>query len=279
MVDTFPPGHFYSPIPNPDDLHSSRFVNTFANILVVEDEVILPLARKVFSYSGELASIVDSGATKFSWCNSQFPPADALAYYGMLRILKPKQIVEIGSGFSTQVAFEAINKNGHGQITCIEPYPQDFLKRMDTIRLIDKKLQDASHGLFSELQASDVLFVDSSHQVKCQSDVLDVFFRVLDRINVGVLIHFHDIFLPDDYPPFWLKERGVFFNEQYFLLAFLKDNPKYRIRLPNAYLVRKHRTTYEDWVSGVHQPTNDCFVNLAHQYIKAGSFWIEKIAR
>ena len=70
---------------------------------------------------------------------------------------------------------------------------------------------------------------------------------------------------------------GMFFNEQYFLLAFLKHNERYRCRLANAYLVRKCRSTYEGWTAGVHQPTNACFVNPDHGFIKAGSFWIEKL--
>jgi len=127
MVDTFPSGHFYSPIPNLDDLDAAHFVNTFINILNINTDAILPFARDVFSYSPEFAKRLESGASDFQWCNPEFPPADALAYYGMLRILKPKQIVEIGSGYSTQVAMAAVENNGIGQITCIEPYPSTVL--------------------------------------------------------------------------------------------------------------------------------------------------------
>jgi predicted O-methyltransferase YrrM len=279
MAKTFPDGHFYSPIPNVDGLDPSRFADAFSHVLSLSEKAVLPFAGEVYSYGKEFSSRVDSGASGFKWSNSQFPPADALAYYGVLRTAKPNRILEIGAGSSTRVAIEAVKKNGHGHVTCVEPYPEDFLKSNKEITLIERKLQDVPDDIFKSLRRGDVLFVDSTHQAKCQSDVLDIFFRVLDLLEVGVLIHFHDIFIPDDYPYFWLKERGVYFNEQYFLLAFLKDNAKYGCRLPNAFIVRKHRDAYEGWVSGIHQPTNESFVNLEHEYIKGGSFWIEKLSR
>lgn len=278
MAENFPPGHFYSTIPDLEVLDRSRFTDAFPNVLSLDPESVLPFAREVFSHGRELSDRVDSGTCDFHWCNSQFPPADALAYFGMLRMLKPQRIVEIGSGFSTQVAVEAIRSNGTGRIACVEPYPRDFLKASPHIELIEKKLQETPDTIFGSLGRGDVLFVDSSHQVKCQSDVLDIFFRIMDLVGIGAWIHFHDIFIPDDYPWFWLKDSGLFFNEQYFLLAFLKDNPRYRCVLPNAYVVRKHRQTYERWLEGIHQPANECFVNLEHGFIKAGSFWIEKLA-
>src|SRR6185503_13405942 len=182
MVDTFPSGHFYSPIPNLDELDAAHFVDAFINILNMSKDTIFPFAREVFSYGREFAHQLESGASDFQWCNPEFPPADALAYYGMLRILKPNRIVEIGSGYSTQVATAAVKNNGSGQITCIEPYPRDFLRTTKAIRLIESKLQDAPDDLFTSLRRGDVLFVDSTHQVKCQSDVLDIFFRILDLL-------------------------------------------------------------------------------------------------
>lgn len=278
MVNTFPSGHFYSPIPDLNDVNPSRFINTFANCIAIDDKQVFQFAKDVFSHAPELASLIEAGETDFKWSNDQLPPADALAYYGAIKHLKPARIIEIGSGFSTQVAMAAIKSNGGGHITCVEPYPREFLKASTGILLIQKKLQEVPDDVFRSLTPGDVLFIDSSHQAKCQSDVIDIFFRVLDLVEPGVHIHFHDIFYPDDYPYFWLKDNGIFFNEQYFLLAFLKDNARYACRLPNAYLVRKHREYYESLVSGVHQPENECFVNAKHAFIKAGSFWLEKLS-
>ncbi len=276
MVKTFPDGHFYSPIPDTDSILSNKFKDQFDGALLINNSQLEVDAKAVFSFSSELTSLVDSNSTRFEWNNDQFPPADAFAYYGMLRQLKPKKILEIGSGFSTQVAIEAVKKNEVGTITCIEPYPRDLLKENTQITLIESILQDVGDDIFSSLDAGDILFIDSSHQVKCQSDVLDIFFRVLDLIKPGVFIHVHDIFFPDDYPEIWLKENGVFFNEQYFLLAFLKDNLKYRVCHPNAYIVRKKRDFYEAIMLNNHINGDDSFVNPIHGFIKAGSFWIEK---
>lgn len=277
MSQTFPSGHFYSPIPDMEDLDERLFAGAFKGLLPIDGHEVMTLAAEVFAYSHELVEMVESGASSFEWGNSQFPPADAFAYYGLLRRLKPRQIIEVGSGFSTHVAIDAVSASGHGEITCIEPFPREFLHEEEKIYLIEQKLQDVATDRFEGMQAGDVLFVDSSHQVKCQSDVLEIFFRVCDALPVGVFIHFHDIFFPDDYPYFWLKENGLFFNEQYFLMAFLKDNPKYRIRFPNAYIVRTKRERYESWLAGIHQPASEAFVNQAHNFIKAGSFWIEKM--
>ena len=278
MAETFPQGHFYSPIPDVAGLDSRAFPGAFARTMAFDDPRVLGFATTVFAHATEFGRLVDERRTPFYWGNDQFPPADALAYYGVLRQLKPRRIVEIGSGFSSLVALAAVGANGSGAITCIEPFPRDFLRNEAGVRLIPQAVQAVPDEVFSSLQAGDVLFVDSSHQVKCQSDVLDILFRVLDLVPKGVFVHFHDIFLPDDYPHFWLARNGIFFNEQYFLAAYLKGNAGFECRLPNAYLVRYLRGQYEAMAAGIHQPESDHFVNREHGFIKAGSFWLEKLA-
>lgn len=278
MPETFPPGHFYSPIPDLAALDARAFPGAFARTMRFDNARILDFATAVFSHASEFGSLVDAGHTPFAWDNDQFPPADALAYFGVLRQLKPRRIVEIGAGFSTLVALAAVRANDVGAITCIEPFPREFLKEEGRIGLITEAVQAVPDAVFTGLEAGDVLFVDSSHQVKCQSDVLDIFFRVLDLVPRGVFVHFHDIFLPDDYPHFWLARNGIFFNEQYFLAAYLKGNPGFACRLPNAYLVRYLRAQYEAMTAGIHQPGSPHFVNGEHGFIKAGSFWLEKVA-
>ncbi|MES2858221.1 MAG: class I SAM-dependent methyltransferase [Pseudomonadota bacterium] len=278
MVETFPPGHFYSPVPDLPALDPRAFPGAFARSLRFDDAHVVDFAATVFAHAMEFSHLVNHRHTPFDWDNSQFPPADALAYYGILRHLKPSRIVEIGSGFSSLVAMAAVRANGCGAITCIEPFPREFLKNDDGITLIPHAVQAVPDAVFSSLQAGDVLFIDSSHQAKCQSDVVDIFFRVLDLVPKGVFVHFHDIFLPDDYPYFWLAENGIFFNEQYFLCAYLKGNASFECRLPNAYLVRYLREQYEAMVADIHQADSGHFVNDKHGFIKAGSFWLEKVA-
>ena len=274
---TFPTGHFYSPSPNLSELDSTKFRSAFSNMLNLDDPGNLDFSKKAYRSGLAFAKKVKEGRISFNWGNGQFSPADALAYYGVITELKPKRIVEIGSGFSTQIAIHAAKEISPVEITCIEPYPRDFLKDSKDIELLELKTQEVPNQLFESLKSGDILFVDSSHQAKCQSDVLDIFFRVMDLLEVGVHIHFHDIFLPDDYPFFWLKDREIYFNEQYFLLAFLKDNPDYACRLPNANIVRNHTQTFETWISEVKPLFENELSNIEHGFIKAGSFWIEKI--
>ena len=273
----FRPGHYYSPSPDPRELDSKKIEGAFSNILNLDEPEILTFSKKAYVSGLDFAREVEESRISFDWGNGQFSPADALAYYGVITELKPNRIVEIGSGFSTQIARHALEAIGSGEVTCIEPHPRDFLKESKDIELLELKTQEVPNQLFETLKCGDILFVDSSHQAKCQSDVLDILFRIMDLLAVGVHIHFHDIFFPDDYPFFWLKDREMHFNEQYLLLAFLKNNPDYACRLPNANIVRNHRSKFETWISEVRHTFENELSNIEHGFIKAGSFWIEKI--
>ena len=90
-------------------------------------------------------------------------------------------------------------------------------------------MQDLPLEIFAPLEAGDVLFVDSSHVLAIGSDVQHLVLRVLPRLSPGVVVHFHDIFLPAEYPREWVLERFRFWNEQYALHAFLAFNDAYRV--------------------------------------------------
>ncbi|PWT82887.1 MAG: hypothetical protein C5B57_07910, partial [Blastocatellia bacterium] len=127
-------------------------------------------------------------------------------------------------------------------------------------------LQRAPMELFDRLQDGDVLFYDGSHCAKTASDVTWLFFRILPSLRGGVLVHFHDIFLPDDYPEEWLLERGQTWNEQYLLQAFLMHNTAYRIVIANRYLFSQDAPKLENLYKGV-QPAFGC------------SLWMQKVSR
>src|SRR5207249_11413195 len=80
-------------------------------------------------------------------------------------------------------------------------------------KIIERLLQDVDIALFTRLQADDILFIDSSHVAKAGSDLLNLFFEVLPRLNPGTLVHFHDVFNRFEYPAAWLRE-GRAWNEQ-----------------------------------------------------------------
>ncbi|HPH78600.1 MAG TPA: class I SAM-dependent methyltransferase [bacterium] len=173
---------------------------------------------------------------KFYWKNDQFSYCDAMAYYCLIRKLKPKNIVEIGSGFSTLVAIEAVKKNEFGKIHCFEPFPRRFLADNTSINLYPKIAQHiSSEELNSIITEGDILFIDSTHTVKTGSDCNHIYLRLLPSIKQNFHIHVHDIFLPFGLPQNWLTDSQIYWTEQYLLYAFLLDNPKTKVFYSSYY--------------------------------------------
>ena len=155
----------------------------------------------------------------------------------MLRLIKPSRIIEIGSGFSSAATLDTNELFFNDSINCtfIEPYPNllyRLLKPEDStnpqISILPNTVQDCDLSLFRNLNANDIVFIDSSHVVKSQSDLITIFFDIIPNLKPGVIIHFHDIFYPFEYPLGWL-EQGCAWNEAYILRALLQNNARYRI--------------------------------------------------
>jgi len=156
--------------------------------------------------------------------------------FALLRHIKPKNIIEIGSGFSTLVAIDAIAKNDVGSITCIEPFPREFLEKSNIIKLIKKPAQNISpEWLNSNLNDGDVLFIDSTHTVKTGSDCMHIYLRLLPKIKRDIYVHVHDIFLPFGVPEKWLLDQHIYWTEQHLLLALLLDNNKTSFLFGSSY--------------------------------------------
>jgi len=176
--------------------------------------------------------------------NPTFGAGDAELYYLIVRNNKPKHIIEIGSGFSTLIALEAIKRNRaegyETELTCIEPYEKDWLEKMAGITLIRKPVEQIPVGFFQSLQENDILFIDSSHIIRPENDVLFEYLELLPALQKGVLIHIHDIFSPRYYRQDWLTELYRFWNEQYLLEAFLYYNESFQILFSLNYLKNDH---------------------------------------
>lgn len=172
---------------------------------------------------------------RYYYNNGWFARGSADALYFMIRILNPKNIIEVGSGYSTAVMLDT-NENYFDNkisITCIEPNPKrliSLLKSTDNIEIYERELQEIPLDIFNKLKENDILFIDSSHISKFNSDVNYLFFEILPRLHRGVYIHFHDIFYPFIYPKEWIYE-GRAYNEMYILRAFLMNNKNYSIQL------------------------------------------------
>src|SRR6185503_1524888 len=178
---------------------------------------------------------------EFEFNNGFFSGLDAAVYYGLIRHLKPRRIIEIGGGYSTRMAAKALSANQQGTLTCIDPFPEDRLLRADLdVELITKRVEEIDVEFFSCLEANDILFIDSSHTVKFGSDVCYEFLEILPRLAAGVWVHVHDVFFPHDYPAEWLIEQRLALNEQYLLQAFLTFNSSFSVQLANYWLCLEH---------------------------------------
>jgi len=182
----------------------------------------------------------DPGA--FNLNNGFFYGADALVYHGILRHFQPHLVIEVGSGFSSRLAAQACLRNGQGELICIDPNPDQILRNgFPGLRaLIAESVEKVEFDLFQQLHANDVLFIDSSHVVKCGGDVNCLLLEIVPRLNPGVIVHLHDIFLPGEYGRGWVKDRYRFFTEQYLLQAFLAFNPEFHVLFANHYMAVKH---------------------------------------
>ena len=166
---------------------------------------------------------------------------DARMLFYFIKMHKPKKIIEIGSGWSTLLMYNTIKQfDLDTKIICIEPYPLPWLLAMQKEGIIElhvSNLQDTNLELFKSLSKNDICFIDSSHVVKYDSDCLYYINKIFPILKKDVLIHIHDIFLPYEYPECWYKE-GRFWNEQYFVYAFLMNNDKFKVKFGNTYATK-----------------------------------------
>lgn len=187
-----------------------------------------------FQFGGELDSVPvrkpDELAYYFN--NPNFGPGDAEYWYNLIRYIKPKRIIEIGCGYSTLMAEKAIARNRESgsacQHICIEPYEMPWLEQTG-VEVIRRRVEEVDRSLFGSLSENDILFVDTSHIIRPQGDVVFEFLDLLPELKSGVIVHIHDIFSPGDYPAEWVCKYVRLFNEQYLLEAFLTFNDKYKI--------------------------------------------------
>jgi len=177
--------------------------------------------------------------------NGTFEAGDAEFLYQFIRAIRPSKIVEIGSGYSTKLARIALLKNlgeSHSASAhiCIEPYEMDWLDKLAEITVIRKRVEECTFDWSKELSAGDLLFVDSSHMIRPQGDVLKEYLEIFPQLASGVYIHIHDIFTPKDYPYEWVIKQVRFWNEQYLLEALLSNTERYEVIGTLNYLKHKH---------------------------------------
>lgn len=203
--------------------------------------------------------------------NGTFGSGDAEYWYQLIRLKKPKKIFEVGSGNSTLMAINAIRKNKEENADykcehlCIEPYEMPWLEKTE-VTVIRKKVENVEVSFFSELEEGDILFIDSSHIIRPEGDVLFEYLQLLPTLKKGVIVHVHDIFSPRNYLDTWLRDDVRLWNEQYLLEAFLTHNASWDVIGSLNYL---HHNHYEEFKKVCPFLTHDR---------EPGSFYLQKIA-
>ncbi len=190
------PVHYYSPVPEIGKLRDDVWKNVSELVGInINEEFQLKLLEEFKRYSKEFNSLPLYGESKNRYYiyNSSFGSVDGEIYYCMIRHFKPRKIIEVGAGFSTLLAYEAININREEGYDCeliaIDPYPMETLKRSQVARLIEKPVQELNLSEFKTLKESDIIFIDSTHTVKIGGDVVYLYLEVLPRLNKGFLTY------------------------------------------------------------------------------------------
>ena len=249
-----PHGHFYSPIPSKDD--EEKYCNNKphcvdSSISLNQDEQIVFCNELKNFYNPKLFAKTEdelgkNGNTRFYYENKFFSYGDGIILNMFLRKIRPRRIIEVGCGFSSAMMLDSkdmFSELKGMEFTFIEPEPERRLLKLvdgNTINLIKSNLQDVDPKLiYGSLEAGDLLFIDSSHVVKLNSDVMFIFNEILPNLKKGVYVHFHDITYPFIYPDCWVKE-GRYWNETFFLKQFLAYNNFWKIILWPGMLFQKN---------------------------------------
>ncbi len=273
----FAPGHYYSPIVNPKEIANRADVafaipKNIKGIDLNKEAQMATLKQMVPYYNENTFPETKTEGKRYYFQNNYYSYSDSLFLYNIMRHNKPKRIVEVGSGFSSAVMLDTNDQffDGAIKLTFVEPHPQRLYsllnendKKNTTIHV--KNIQTIELETFDQLQENDILFIDSTHVSKADSDVNRIILEILPRLNKGVLIHFHDIFYPFEYPKDWvLGWQGFGWNETYLLKSFLLHNPDFKIELFNTYLEYFN----EPWFA---ENMPKCLEN------RGGSIWIRKV--
>jgi predicted O-methyltransferase YrrM len=255
----FPPGHYYSPVVDPATV--TNYVERSRKDQLADLHGIDINLKALMRFWSKLLPFIKStpftdektAANRFYYVNGNYPYADAVVLRAMLGYARPRLVIEIGSGFSSACMLDAC---GHFELspfhlTCIDPYPMRLRQLLresdgDTVDVLEMPVQDVPIELFAQLQENDILFIDSTHVLKTGSDVHYELFKILPQLKPGVLIHFHDIQYPFEYPNRWIVEFNNSWNEIYALRAFLMYNKKFRVVFWHSLLAQLSRTTIQE---------------------------------
>jgi hypothetical protein len=272
--------HFYSPIPDTRTLKEELWskISDLPGVNINEQKQLALLSSFADTYKIEYDRLPQNDTAvshEYYVNNGSFESVDGEILYCMIRSFKPKKIYEIGSGYSTYLSAHAtlVNKNDEKngsacELIAFDPYPNQILREgfPGLAKMVSRKIEEISLSEFSSLDCNDILFIDSSHVLRVGSDVQYEYLNILPKLNMGVLVHVHDIFLPAEYPQKWIKTDYRFWNEQYLLQAFLAFNDSFEVLWASSYMHLKHPDKLVK-----------AFASYNREKRWPGSFWMRKI--
>jgi predicted O-methyltransferase YrrM len=248
MQSEFRPGHFYSPVVDPEELRAAGFtVDRDLHEGRLDGIELQPAAMEAFFrkhaplMNDYAFALQPSPEARYHARNDVYSTADAAVLLAMIAEARPRRIVEVGSGFSSAHMLDVADRlRLPTRFTFVEPYPERLHSLMseadhERCTVVCTGVQQADPALFAALEANDILFVDSTHVSKAGSDVNHELFEILPRLRAGVIVHFHDTFYPFEYPDAWIFEARRSWNELYILRAYLARNQEYEIVFFNDY--------------------------------------------
>jgi len=272
------PVHYYMPVPDTSSLAEILWNSQSALVGIDVNEISQQeLLKNFLIYRQEydsLPKVKTVNPCQYFVHNNSFDSVDGEILYCMIRYFKPKKILEIGSGFSTILSAQAIQKNKMEnaedvcELEAVDPYPNEIIRTgfPGFSKLVSLRVQDIPLSSFEVLEKNDILFIDSSHVLKIGSDVQYLYLEVLPRLKSGVIIHIHDIFLPAEYPKNLVLKEHIFWNEQYLLQAFLTFNDHFKILWNGSFMHLKYPGLLEA-----------AFCSYKRNEQWPGSFWMQKV--
>jgi len=219
-------------------------VSALETVFAAAEPAIAAHLACIEQYASALHALGSEPPPAPRWTQDWFPRLDAAAAYAMVRRFRPRRIVEVGSGHSTRFVARAVRDGATGsELTAIDPAPRATLDGL-AIELLKTRVQDAGSAPFARLAEGDFLMIDSSHKMAPGSDVQLLVDRVLPALPQGTYVHFHDIFLPGNYPPAWAWRR---YTEQDAVSALLARDA-YAIVFASAWILAQRSHLLENSV-------------------------------
>jgi len=273
------PVHFYSPVPDIPDLARRQVwkrKSALAGIDFRPDAQVALLRELGRDHGAECDWPAGPTADphQFHLNNGSFSFGCAASLHTLLRRFRPRRVIEVGSGQSSRVIAAAARRNAAEgspvDYTVIDPYPGEPMGTLPGLtRLVPARVETTAPEAFEALEAGDLLFIDSSHQVKIGGDVNFLYLDVLPRLRPGVLVHVHDIGLPYEYPEVYFTNPRfrVFWTEAYLLQAFLACNAEFEVLLAMHWIQAERPAEFRE-AFPLHDP--------ARCPAGSGSFWMRR---